>query len=181
MTPHSTQDRLSGGGCIPGAPCPARVWGTSMLAISYQPYCVDCGGFRRTAVESGSPLTASQYIMVILGVTLKSCRAESCSSDDRVRAATVIRMFPEIIHSSRPTGMRRKTKAVKHLLAGKLYRYRRGPKHASGRLRQRGQCPDRQKTWPCRSWWLQGSTCDMRQLSFDAKETSWAEFFTNPP
>lgn len=115
MTPHSTQDRLSGGGGLLGCGEP------KMLAPASSP---GVWVAEHSTFGMPSPLTAMQYIMGILGVTLhfpKRVRAGltgSCSSDDRVRAATVIRMFPEIIHSPRSTGMRRNKKAVKHLLAG---------------------------------------------------------------
>lgn len=114
--------------------------------------------------------------------------AESCSSDDRARAATVIRIVPEIIHNPRSTGMRRRKKAVKHLPAGQPYRYRRGPKQASSGFGRRGQAwalPLIGKNLAMqvivgRRGPTVGMTCDMRQLSFDARETPSPVSLTNP-
>lgn len=49
-----------------------------LASISCQPYCVGVCGLQSNPNLSNSPLTASQYIMEILGVTLKSCAAEPC-------------------------------------------------------------------------------------------------------
>lgn len=126
--------------------------------------------------------------MGILGVTL---HFRTCVVQSRAAAMIVSELrqlsgcFPKssTIHGRPECAAREKLSSI--CLLGKLYRYRRGPKQASGRLRQRGNAHDRQKLGPAGHVGRRGPTvkmtCDMRLLSFDAKETPWPVSLTNPP